>query len=565
MSYGWTDGYSSYAPSVSVPAYSVAPISYYTPQMTIPQISIPQHQINAINTVDWSTGQDLSGAPINIQGVSIPEIPAGSVYDEYTDTYSAPEPTWADDPNLFEGQGSIIEDLSESGPITVDSLESSGILTKDEAGNYDLDQANDLILGAENALNNSDLSDGDRAELSNIRSGLMDAVDNVSPKPEYKDTPANIGVGALAGGMIGDTPSTGYQSASATPAMLAAQQSNYDILTGDAGMAIPGGKLQRGELRSGYEGSGVMPTLRHGDVGFGTPKSTFNNQFDTFTDTIADGAKFLLKPIDWLADGAGMVFGEVGGALGNNPIGRGFQNFGNWLDRTGDVVTQDIPDRIINYPDNLVHGFTGVARGLSGAPAPMGQPGNWQLAKMGGKGLLTDPIRLGGDVLGVGKDLLKDVFGIDNISFSIGAGGSSGPGQPEKEPYKRKNNPADLVANTKGRSSGSGNVSVGGKDYDLGTAQGQRDYASEFGHDSLNTRIEDLDKSGVSVRNMLGSGGGIGKGDNTAFGDDTSKSDVKQASLDRSAGIPQGSGDIEGFLASRFPMQLEDDGEIFAA
>ena len=519
--------------------------------------------------VNFDNPQNLDGTPMYIEGLPVvnePQVIDGSVYNPYTDTYDIPETSWTNDPNLFDGQGSVFEELIESGPITIDSLESSGVLTKDESGNYDFDQANDLILGAENALNNSDLSDGDRAELKNIRSGLMNAVDSVGPKPAYDD-----GLGGLGGVMGGLTaPSDGYRSETATQDMLDAQQSNPEILYGSAGMAIPGGKLQRGELRSGYEGSGLMPGLRQGDVGFGAPQSTFNTRFDGFTDTLADGAKFLLKPVDMLADGLGYVSNEIGGAIGDNPIGRGFSDFGSWLDKTGDFVSEGIPDRVINYPDNFVNAMTGVGRGLSGTAAPMGQPGNWQLAKSGGIGMLTDPIKLGTEAAMLGKDLLMDVLGIDDLSLKLGGagGGKAQKGtQKEKPKYTRKNNPNDLLANTGGRSSGSGskgsNLSIGGEDYDLSTADGQRAYANEFG--GLDSKLKELKANGVDVRNLIGSGG-MGSGSDSAFGDPTTKSSVKQASLDRS--VPQGSDDFEGYLRSRFPLvdsADNDDEEIFEA
>ena len=184
-------------------------------------------------------------------------------------------------------------------------------------------------------------------------------------------------------------------------------------------------------------------------------QQTFNTQFDTFTDRLADGVSWVLSPIDMVADGVGDVFSGVGAAIGDNVVGRGFNNFGNWLDRTGDVITDGIPSRIINAPDNIVDFGSGLYRWATGSPDPLGQPGAVDLMKQSAIGLVKTPFQILGDVASVPLGLMRDVFGIDQLSIGIGGkggGGGGGRGRPKKKKTARKNRP--IVGNKRNANNG---------------------------------------------------------------------------------------------------------------
>jgi hypothetical protein len=221
-----------------------------------------------------------------------------------------------------------------------------------------------------------------------------------------------------------------------------------------------------------------------------------NDHFDNFTDFLSGGVTTLLSPLDALAGGIGQGIAKVGGMVGDNVVGRGISNFGRVIDGTGDFLFNQVPNTVINYPDNIANIGSGLYRTLTGADMGIGQPTNTGLLMSGVKGLFTDPLKLGLNALSIPLSVATDVFGIDKITIGGGAGGGRGSGKKKKKKKQAARKNVPLVMNKDGslRREGSNDNKGAGA-----MAIGQ----------PVNGNLESGDS---------GSGGGIGTGDGTGTG-----------------------------------------------
>lgn len=224
-----------------------------------------------------------------------------------------------------------------------------------------------------------------------------------------------------------------------------------------------------------------------------------NDRFDSFTDFLSDGVTTILSPLDALAGGIGQGFAKVGGMVGDNVVGRGISNFGRVIDGTGNFLFNEVPNTVINYPDNIANIGSGLYRTLTGADMGIGQPTNTGLLMSGLKGLVTQPLKLGLNALSIPISVASDVFGIDRLSMGASSGGGGGGGgKKKKKPTARRNVP--IVRNKDG-SIKRGSTGSGGS----GTSVGAPSRS---------------DGSGMSGSGD-GSGSGSGSGDGSGGGGDT--------------------------------------------
>lgn len=267
-----------------------------------------------------------------------------------------------------------------------------------------------------------------------------------------------------------------------------------------------------------FDNSGLLVENRMG----------FNDHFDNFTDFLSGGVTTLLSPLDALAGGIGQGFAKIGGMVGDNVVGRGISNFGRVIDGTGNFLFNEVPNTVINYPDNIANIGSGLYRTLTGADMGIGQPTNTGLLMSGLKGLVTEPLKLGLNALSIPLSVATDVFGIDKINMGSSSGGGSGT--DKKKPKAKARNNVPLLMNKDGSLRREASNDNKGSE---ATAIGQ----------PVNGSLESGDGSGSGT----GSGSGVGAGDGSTvnvngFGDndsnaesgklqstDADKSDVKEA------------------------------------
>lgn len=273
-----------------------------------------------------------------------------------------------------------------------------------------------------------------------------------------------------------------------------------------------------------FDNSGLLVENRMG----------FNDHFDNFTDFLSGGVTTLLSPLDALAGGIGQGIAKIGGMVGDNVVGRGISNFGRVIDGTGNFLFNEVPNTVINYPDNIANIGSGLYRTLTGADMGIGHPTNTGLLMSGLKGLVKDPVKLGLNALSIPLSVATDVFGIDKISFGSSGGGGGGGGKKKKKSKSKARKNVPLLMNKDGslRREGSNDNKGSGA-----TAIGQ----------PVNGSLESGDGSGSGSGTGTGTGSGVGAGDGSTvnvngFGDndsnaesgklqstDADKSDVKEA------------------------------------
>lgn len=418
-------------------------------------------------------------------------------------------------PNLTLEEAGILQDFDQnfSDGINLEQMTELGLIKTNEDGTLNAADANRAITALEVYMNDTPgMTQEEKNAIQNFRLNVIEQIDG-----EYKYGPLNEG---------------NYYDFTTNAEKRAWLEEN--------GVAIPENKIIRAEQAAA---DGVQ--YNQGAVGFYKPANTFANKFDNFTDGVSDFASTILSPIDWVADTVGGGFKAIGSGIGDNVVGRGVSNFGGWLDRTGDYITEDLPDRIINYPDNLVNMGQGVYQMASG-DKPGGQPVGWDLVKSGGKGLITDVGDGIRDAVGVGADLAKNVFGVDDIKFSfgVGAGGgtqrgvNSAPARPGTARAKSR------VMNSRGRSSGgsgsfgggagsgsggNGVVRVGNESYNLNTSEGQAAYQQKYGKANLEGHLKRMES------NLVGANKAVNEA--SPFDGETEKSKVK-ASMVQNQGSP---------------------------
>lgn len=389
-------------------------------------------------------------------------------------------------PGLTLEEAGILTEIERTGAVSVDDLVDYSIVDINSDGTIDPGSANDAITGLEVYLNQDNLTQEDRLGIESLKNNLIDKVDG-----QYG---------------IGDTSGDLYDFN--TNAEKRAWLEN-------SGVAIDSNKIARAEEAAK---NGIY--YDEGANGFYKPKTTFAQSFDNFTDGAGNVVSSLLSPIDWAADAVGGGFKAIGSGIGDNAIGRGVSNFGGWLDRTGDYITEDLPNRLINYPDNLVNIGQGVYQVATG-DNPGGQITGWDLAKSGAKGLVTDAAYGIRDAVGVGADLVKNVFGVDDVKFSFGVGGGGGtqrggssapgssPGNSSARPSRVRTAPkySSSSGRLSGGSGGSGDsggsiVNVGKESYDL-SKQGDREaYSSKYGATNLQDHLDRM-ADGISSNNSI--------------------------------------------------------------
>lgn len=223
-----------------------------------------------------------------------------------------------------------------------------------------------------------------------------------------------------------------------------------------------------------------------------------NDRFDSFTDFLSDGVTTILSPLDALAGGIGQGFAKVGGMVGDNVVGRGISNFGRVIDGTGNFLFNEVPNTVINYPDNIANIGSGLYRTLTGADMGIGQPTNTGLLMGGLKGLVTQPLKLGLNALSIPLSVASDVFGVNRLSVGASGRGGGGGGGKKKKSTARRSVP--IVRNKDG-SIKRGSTGSGGS----GTSVGAPSRS---------------DGSGMSGSGD-GSGSGSGSGDGSGGGGDT--------------------------------------------
>ena len=319
-------------------------------------------------------------------------------------------------------------------------------------------------------------------------------------------------LGNRAGDYLRSYGSDGYVSDTATPAMLAAQEPKGIALNN--GVPISQGQLERanfagkhaidqyGKNEYGQPNDGMID-----GVGY-VPQPTFASRFDDFTDGVRDVGGMILKPLNWATDTIGLGASKVGQMIGDNSVGRGFNNFGNLVNSSGDYLFGDgdrssLLGTVMNMPDSLVNMGTGVAHG------------NWDMAKAGAMGFLSGPASILGNLASIPLSGLVDVAGIDKIS--IGGGGKSGGGGGKGKPKGKARKNVPIIGNAGGMKNGiqqpntgtgtggDGSLAQDGTDYDLADVGGRNDFAEKYGDGALAQRLKDLNL------NTVGGGGDNGK------------------------------------------------------
>lgn len=341
----------------------------------------------------------------------------------------------------------------------------------------------------------------------------------VGGKKGYSFVPGNV-TGNTNPGEIGP----GYVSPDGkfvmTDAMAASMDpSNSYIITGDGYKDVGATRLGQtaalAEARRDVANEMGKPNLFDRSGQLIEPRKGFNDHFDSFTDTLGNVATTILSPLNFVTDKVGGGVRAVGSALGDNFIGRGVQNLGGFIDGTGDFVFNQVPDTVINYPDNAVNMLTGAGRELFGVDMGIGQPSNTSLMMGGLKGLFTDPLVLAGDALSFPLSMGVDVLGIDELSFGSKSGGGGGGGKSSKKKKSSRKNVPLVKGTGKMKSDGTGGtpsggpqtaggstVSVGEGNYDLGTKEGQQQYVDDTG--SYEALMEALNRVGEDY--LLGDG-----------------------------------------------------------
>ena len=429
-------------------------------------------------------------------------------------------------PNLSLEEAAILTDMEAQGGYGVEDFVDSGVIGTNDDGTINAADANRAITALEVYMNdNPDLTVEEQVSIENFRQNLTTQVDG-----EYQ-------YGNVAGGNFYDFTTNAEKRA----------------WLEENGVVIPENKIVRAEQAAE---DGIQ--YNQGANGFYKPANTFANKFDNFTDRASDFASTILSPIDWVADTIGGGFKAVGSGIGDNPIGRGVSNFGGWLDRTGDYITEDLPDRVINYPDNLVNMGQGVYQMASG-DKPGGQPVGWDLVKSGGKGLITDAAYGVRDAVGVGADLVKNVFGVDDVKFSfgVGAGGGTqrgGTSAPSSRPGTT--GAKSRVMNSRSRSSGgsgsygggagngvggSGVVNVGNERYDLNTSSGRSAYQTKYGKANLDGHLQRIAEEDIGGKTKASDG------EESPFDGEVEKSKLK-ASMNKTQGNNQNNSWLSGHV-----------------
>jgi len=439
------------------------------------------------------------------------------------------------------------QDVSTFDEKELDILKSVGAIEINEDGAVtDFDSQNALRQIEDQLIEyRGDLSDEEITNLTSLRNEILAAED--------------LGLDAFSID-IADQPSSALAGEGGSVGLVGTDFSNKFLFSGDPDYE----ESKLNSLSAGYinEGNAAKNSQIYGNTGgkfniYGEPVDMRTNPalqgmsfqatpnaagsviqgVDTFTDYLRNGAGMLLKPVNWLSDGIGGGLDAIGGALGNNPIGRGFSSFGNIVDNTGDYLfgsgdRDSLLGTVFNVPDNLTKT---VAGGLSG---------NWDVAKQGLKGLVAAPFELAGNAISVPVAIAKDVFGVDDISLSVGGGSGGGGGgggrrMPSRQAPQRKKISRVLGSGNsrEGISSVSGStVGYAGNEYDMSTASGQKSLLNDSDFPTLADAIAQTGGSSLlsddQIRGLVGMGNSPGAGPSSGTADDPiGSTDVDGSSL----------------------------------
>jgi hypothetical protein len=435
----------------------------------------------------------------------------------------------------------IFEDASTISQTELNLLDDTGVVDYDTSGQLVLDgtdeginSVNDVIAAIDTKIDQGDLSTGDSAALNQLKTELNHSVDMGVGAVTFDNPDMPIGsertfdnagntqytdpyyspygytvspglntplVGNLLLNQKGDPSFVGdYGNGRVGPTMESVYGRSVDNLGqlsyGEAFGTMSPNAIAQAQARREYADAMGTPNMFDRSGLLVENRMGLNDHFDNFTDFLSGGVTTLLSPLDALAGGIGQGIAKVGGMVGDNVVGRGISNFGRVIDGTGDFLFNQVPNTVINYPDNIANIGSGLYRTLTGADMGIGQPTNTGLLMSGVKGLFTDPLKLGLNALSIPLSVATDVFGIDKITIGGGAGGGRGSGKKKKKKKQAARKNVPLVMNKDGslRREGSNDNKGAGA-----MAIGQ----------PVNGNLESGDS---------GSGGGIGTGDGTGTG-----------------------------------------------
>jgi hypothetical protein len=450
------------------------------------------------------------------------------------------------------------QDISTFDEKELDILKSVGAIDINEDGAVSGFNSGDALRKIEDQLieYRGDLSDEEIVGLTSLRNEILAAED--------------LGLDSFSVN-IEDQPSTALAGEGGQIGLLGTNFSNRFLFEGDEKYkddgenSLSGGYLNEGNANKNsqiYGNTGGKFNIYGEPVDFRTNPALQGMQFaatpnaagsiiqgvDTFTDYLRDGAGLLLKPLNWISDGVGGGLEAIGGAFGNNPIGRGISGFGNIIDNTGDYLfgsgdRNSLLGTVFNVPDNIV--MAGVG-GLSG---------NWDVAKQGLKGLVAAPFELIGNTMSVPLAVAKDVFGVDDIKVSASAGGGGGGGRgmnslSGRPPPQRKRIGNVLSSGGGGRegitSVNGSKVGYGGNEYDMSTPEGQRQLLSDSDFGTLADAIAQTGGTSLlsddQIRKLAGVGASPSGPSSGTASDPIGSSDVDRSSLAKNIEEKQGGG-----------------------
>ncbi len=473
----------------------------------------------------------------------------------------------------------VFEDASTISQTELNLLNDTGVVEYNNDGQLVLggtdagvDSVNDIVAAIDTKIEQGDLGAGDETALNQLKTELNHTIDmgvgavtfenpdmpigaertfdnagyDQYTDPYYSPYGSTVSPGlntpmlgnAIFGGPKGDPNYVAnYGDGRVGPTMESVYGRPVDNLSqltyGEAFGGMSPNAIAQAQARREYADALGTPNMFDNSGLLVENRMGFNDHFDNFTDFLSGGVTTLLSPLDALAGGIGQGFAKIGGMVGDNVVGRGISNFGRVIDGTGNFLFNEVPNTVINYPDNIANIGSGLYRTLTGADMGIGHPTNTELLMGGLKGLVTDPLKLGLNALSIPLSVATDVFGIDKINMGSSSGGGGGGKKKKPKAQARKNVP--LLMNKDGslRREGSNDNKGSGA-----TAIGQ----------PVNGSLESGDDGSGSGRGTgTGSGSGVGAGDGSTVnvngfdGDDSNaesgklqstdadKSDVKEA------------------------------------
>ena len=469
----------------------------------------------------------------------------------------------------------VFDDASTISQTELNLLDTTGVVSYDNDGQLvvegtdkAVDSVNDVIAAIDTKIEEGNLSTGDESALGQLKTELNHSIDLGVNEVTFENPNMPIGTERTFDNAGYDQYTDPYYSpygSTVSPGLNTPMLGNAIFnprgdtsYVGDYGDGRVGptmqdvygrpvdslGQLTYGEAFGGMSPNAIAQAAARRDYAdaMGTPnmfdrsgllvenRMGFNDYFDNFTDFLSNGVTTILSPLDALAGGIGQGFAKVGGIVGDNPIGRGISNFGRVIDGTGNFLFNQVPNTIINYPDNIANIGSGLFRTLTGANMGIGQPTNTGLLISGVKGLFTDPLKLGLNALSIPLSVATDVFGIDKLSMNAGGSGGGG-GKKRKKPQAKARKNVPLVMNKDGslrrvgsnEDKGSGTMAIGKP------VNGNLDSDGSSGSGGVDTGTGLNSGSGSTV-NVNGFGGSDSNAESGKLAStDADKSDVKEA------------------------------------